>query len=80
MVRWSKKEKQDKRILLSSLNQMDINSTKHEADNGKLHTSNPVTSTHTNVFLCRSSHRKTKCIYLECFGRIAKEFRLTSRK
>lgn len=35
MVRWSKKEKQDKRVLLSSLNQMDTSSSNHEADNGK---------------------------------------------
>lgn len=35
MVRLSKREKQDKRVLLSSLNQMNINGIKHEADNGK---------------------------------------------
>lgn len=35
MVRWSKKEKQDKRVLLSSLNQMDTSASSHEADNGK---------------------------------------------
>lgn len=35
MVRLSKKEKQDKRELLSSLNQMNMNGSKHEADNGE---------------------------------------------
>lgn len=35
MVRLSKKEKQDKRELLSSLNQMNINGSKHAADNGE---------------------------------------------
>lgn len=35
MVRLSKREKQDKRELLSSLNQMNSNASKHEADNGE---------------------------------------------
>lgn len=35
MVRLSKREKQDKRELLASLNQMNINASKHEADNGE---------------------------------------------
>lgn len=37
MVRLTKKQKQDKRELLSSLNHMDLNSTNHHhaADNGK---------------------------------------------
>lgn len=35
MVRLSKREKQDKLELLSSLNQMNSNTSKHEADNGK---------------------------------------------
>lgn len=35
MVRLSKREKQDKRELLSSLNQMNMNGSKHEAENGE---------------------------------------------
>lgn len=35
MVRLTRKQKQDKRELLSSLNQMDLNSSNHAADNGK---------------------------------------------
>lgn len=35
MVRLSKREKQDKRELLSSLNQMNSNASKHERDNGE---------------------------------------------
>lgn len=35
MVRLSKREKQDKRELLSSLNQMNSIASKHEADNGE---------------------------------------------
>lgn len=35
MVRLSKRERQDKRELLSSLNQMNNDASKHEADNGE---------------------------------------------